>query len=246
MRIDIVAVGRLKAGPEAALVRDYLDRFAKAGRGLGLPPARVTEVEDRRGLGMAAEADLLARSQGPRIGHDTPAHVLIGFPGSRILRIDIQRQALARLALRHIQQAAPDAAKPPVIMHEQMVDIACRRIERQETYNTRRTLLRHQHAGIRKGVLQHRQVGLPFASPWKRAQAITKDTQARDPVAPPERPYAPSGSRMCIHGWQSMRRRPDRPAARRGRFQSAMHGLSLRPPAPLSDCMRPIETKLSK
>ena len=62
MRIDIVAVGRLKAGPEAALVRDYLDRFAKAGRGLGLPPARVTEVEDRRGLGMVAEADLLARA----------------------------------------------------------------------------------------------------------------------------------------------------------------------------------------
>ena len=62
MRIDIVAVGRLKKGPEAALVADYLDRFAKAGRGLGLPTATVHEVEDRRGGGIAAEAALLDRA----------------------------------------------------------------------------------------------------------------------------------------------------------------------------------------
>ena len=61
MRIDIAAVGRLKAGPEAALVSDYLDRFAKAGRSLGLPPVLVTEVEDRRAGTMAAEAELLSR-----------------------------------------------------------------------------------------------------------------------------------------------------------------------------------------
>lgn len=62
MRIDIAAVGRLKKGPEAALVADYLDRFAKAGRGLGLPAVTLHEVEDRRGGGMAAEADLLSRA----------------------------------------------------------------------------------------------------------------------------------------------------------------------------------------
>lgn len=62
MRIDIAAVGRLRKGPEAAMVTDYLDRFAKTGRGLGLPPARFNEVEDKRGGGMAAEAELLARA----------------------------------------------------------------------------------------------------------------------------------------------------------------------------------------
>ncbi len=62
MRIDIVAVGRLKKGPEAAMVEDYLDRFAKTGRSLGLPAIRVHEVEDKRGGGMAAEAALLARA----------------------------------------------------------------------------------------------------------------------------------------------------------------------------------------
>ncbi|MBU2956840.1 23S rRNA (pseudouridine(1915)-N(3))-methyltransferase RlmH [Paracoccus sp. 1_MG-2023] len=62
MRIDIVAVGRLRKGPEAALVADYLDRFAKTGRALGLPPVGVTEVEDRKGLGQSAEAELLSRA----------------------------------------------------------------------------------------------------------------------------------------------------------------------------------------
>lgn len=61
MRIDIAAVGRLKKGPEAALVDDYLARFAKTGRSLGLPPVALHEVEDRRGGGMDAEAVLLDR-----------------------------------------------------------------------------------------------------------------------------------------------------------------------------------------
>lgn len=62
MRITIAAVGRLRRGPEAVLLADYLDRFAKAGRGLGLPPVQVVEVEDKRNAGMGAEADLLARA----------------------------------------------------------------------------------------------------------------------------------------------------------------------------------------
>ncbi|TJZ92560.1 23S rRNA (pseudouridine(1915)-N(3))-methyltransferase RlmH [Paracoccus gahaiensis] len=62
MRIDLAAVGRMKTGPEAAMVADYLDRFARTGRGLGLPPVQVHEVEDRRAGTMAAEAELLARA----------------------------------------------------------------------------------------------------------------------------------------------------------------------------------------
>ncbi len=62
MRIDIVAVGRLRPGPEASLIDDYLDRFAKTGRALGLPPAKLTEVEDKRSQGMAAEAALITRA----------------------------------------------------------------------------------------------------------------------------------------------------------------------------------------
>jgi len=61
IRITICAVGRLKAGPERALVEDYLARFDKAGRPVGLGPAQVVEVEDRKGGGMTAEAERLRR-----------------------------------------------------------------------------------------------------------------------------------------------------------------------------------------
>lgn len=62
MRLLICAVGRLRAGPERTLVEDYLDRLGKTGRGLGLGPASVVEVEDRKNLGMKAEGELLARA----------------------------------------------------------------------------------------------------------------------------------------------------------------------------------------
>lgn len=62
MRMVIAAVGRLRQGPEAQMIADYLDRFAKTGRPLGLPPVTLTEVEDKRGGGMAAEAPLLSRA----------------------------------------------------------------------------------------------------------------------------------------------------------------------------------------
>ena len=52
MRIVLLAAGRLRRGPEKALVDDYLERFARAGRGLGLPPISLLEVEGR-----AAEPD---------------------------------------------------------------------------------------------------------------------------------------------------------------------------------------------
>lgn len=61
MRVSIVAVGRLRAGPEHELIADYLQRFDRTGRPLGLGPANVIEVEDKRSLGMAAEAELLRR-----------------------------------------------------------------------------------------------------------------------------------------------------------------------------------------
>lgn len=62
MRVHICAVGRLRAGPERAILDDYLGRFDRTGRGLGMTLGQVSEVEDRKGGGMAAEAALLARA----------------------------------------------------------------------------------------------------------------------------------------------------------------------------------------
>ena len=62
MRVHICAVGRLRGGPEADLISDYATRFDRTGRALGLGPLSIAEVEDRRGGGMAGEADLLRRA----------------------------------------------------------------------------------------------------------------------------------------------------------------------------------------
>ena len=62
MRVRICAVGRMKPGPERALVEDYTTRFDRTGRALGLGPLTTSEVDDRKGGGMAAEAALLERA----------------------------------------------------------------------------------------------------------------------------------------------------------------------------------------
>ncbi|MEM7723366.1 MAG: 23S rRNA (pseudouridine(1915)-N(3))-methyltransferase RlmH [Pseudomonadota bacterium] len=62
MKVHICAVGRLRSGPEASLIDDYLTRFDKTGHALGLSLGDVHQVEDRKGGGMLAEAELLRRA----------------------------------------------------------------------------------------------------------------------------------------------------------------------------------------
>jgi 23S rRNA (pseudouridine1915-N3)-methyltransferase len=62
MRLHVCAVGRLRSGPERQLADDYTLRFNRIARPLGLGPLVEHEVEDKKGSGMAAEAELLARS----------------------------------------------------------------------------------------------------------------------------------------------------------------------------------------
>ncbi|SHF54561.1 23S rRNA (pseudouridine1915-N3)-methyltransferase [Kaistia soli DSM 19436] len=72
MQITIVAVGRLKAGPERLLVERYLERAGQTGRGLGLtfavrefPESRAGRADER----MAQEATALigALPEGARL-----------------------------------------------------------------------------------------------------------------------------------------------------------------------------------
>lgn len=62
MRVHLCAVGRLRAGPERDLMDDYVTRFDRTGRALALGPFSEHEVEDKKGGGMEAEADLLSRA----------------------------------------------------------------------------------------------------------------------------------------------------------------------------------------
>jgi len=69
MRVHILAVGRMKSGPEAGMVSDYCERFDRTGRALGLGPCSLREIEDRKGGGQAGEAALLAAAipEGARV-----------------------------------------------------------------------------------------------------------------------------------------------------------------------------------
>lgn len=48
MRIRIIAVGRMKAGPERELLDRYLDRATKSGRALGITRLDVEELSESR------------------------------------------------------------------------------------------------------------------------------------------------------------------------------------------------------
>ena len=48
--------------PERAILEDYHMRFNRTGKPLALGPLFETEVEDKKGGGMEAEADLLAKA----------------------------------------------------------------------------------------------------------------------------------------------------------------------------------------
>ena len=61
MKLRLVAVARLRSGPEASLVSDYVTRFDRTGRSLGLGPLEIREVEAKKG-GMEAEAALIAKA----------------------------------------------------------------------------------------------------------------------------------------------------------------------------------------
>lgn len=54
MRIEICAVGRLRAGPEKTLLDDYVARAGAAGRGIGITRLGLMEVEEKRRLDGAA------------------------------------------------------------------------------------------------------------------------------------------------------------------------------------------------
>ncbi|THF50221.1 23S rRNA (pseudouridine(1915)-N(3))-methyltransferase RlmH [Allorhizobium terrae] len=73
MRIGIIAVGRLKAGPEKDLVSRYLDRFSKAGPASGLDFSRVTELNESR----ASNAATRKREEAVQIEKALPDNALV-------------------------------------------------------------------------------------------------------------------------------------------------------------------------
>ncbi|MEM9763401.1 MAG: 23S rRNA (pseudouridine(1915)-N(3))-methyltransferase RlmH, partial [Pseudomonadota bacterium] len=67
MDLLIAAVGRLKGGPEPAMVADYVARATAAGRPLGLGPLSVAEIDDRRAPRSSDQAPRLLEAAGASV-----------------------------------------------------------------------------------------------------------------------------------------------------------------------------------
>lgn len=75
MRLAVVAVGRLKDGPERELVRRYEERAEGLGRGLGFSPLDMVELRESRARGEAERRSDEATAILDRAGSD----VIIAF-----------------------------------------------------------------------------------------------------------------------------------------------------------------------
>ncbi len=63
MRIDLIAIGKLKDGPERELYARYADRFTALGRGHALGPLKLTELPESRSANAAErKADEASRA----------------------------------------------------------------------------------------------------------------------------------------------------------------------------------------
>ena len=71
MKISILAIGRLKNGPERALFDRYCDLFNAAGRSLKLAPLTCVELNEARADIISARKDAEARDLLAKVGGGT-------------------------------------------------------------------------------------------------------------------------------------------------------------------------------
>lgn len=73
MRVGLIAIGRLKTGPEKELSARYIDRFAKAGPAIGVEFSRLLESPESR----ATTADARKREEASFIRKALPEASLL-------------------------------------------------------------------------------------------------------------------------------------------------------------------------
>ena len=66
MRLTLCAVGKLGATPENNLVKDYLTRAGQTGRGLGISPVELIEVEARKAKNLSSAQLKVAEAEAIR------------------------------------------------------------------------------------------------------------------------------------------------------------------------------------
>jgi 23S rRNA (pseudouridine1915-N3)-methyltransferase len=102
MRAEIRAVGRLKAGPERAMVDDYLARATATGRPSGLGPFTEHEIDPRRLKDKAAET----------------AALLDGLePGTLVIALDETGKTISSMDFAHrLSRARDDGVRSAVFL----------------------------------------------------------------------------------------------------------------------------------
>jgi 23S rRNA (pseudouridine1915-N3)-methyltransferase len=104
MRLSVIAVGRLKAGPEKALADDYRERAEGLGRKVGIPRLGVVEFAESQAASpqarKAEEARLIAQALPPRA-----FTIVLDERGTTMTSPE-----LAALVQRHLDQGTPELA----------------------------------------------------------------------------------------------------------------------------------------
>jgi len=101
MRLVVVAVGRMKAGPERELVSRYLERAAAGGKALGLSGFTTTEISESRASSSAARKAEEARA----IAAALPDNALV-------IALDERGKSLDSQGLTRRIETWRDAGKP--------------------------------------------------------------------------------------------------------------------------------------
>jgi len=104
MRVLVVAVGRMKSGPERELAERYLKRAAQTGRSIGLTGVEIIEIRDSR-------ADNAAR----RMLEESIAIVNVIPERAVTVLLDERGESLASVALAGRIQAWRMEDKPAVV-----------------------------------------------------------------------------------------------------------------------------------
>ncbi len=105
MRLMLIAIGRLKAGPERELCARYMERAAAAARSVGLTGVELREIEEGR-----------ARRPEDRKAEEARALMALVPPGARLILLDERGKSIGSEAFAEDMGRARDAGAPALVL----------------------------------------------------------------------------------------------------------------------------------
>jgi len=105
MRVALIAIGRLKAGPERELCARYRERAAASARGVGLTGVELREIEE-------------GRARRPEDRKVEEARALMAFvpPGARLILLDERGKSLPSETFAADMGRERDAGTPALVL----------------------------------------------------------------------------------------------------------------------------------